>query len=344
MRSHRVYVTLLLAMMANVSPGLAQKLDTVIVENNDRVTGEIKKMERGRLEYKTDDMGTLSIKWNKVRRLWSPFFFEIEVTDGRKFFGSLSDPGRDSVVIVSLFREDTLDVLDVVTITPIKRTFWSRLNGFVDVGLSFAKANKALTLSSNVEVQYRGEKAAFGIDYNTYVQTQTTAAQTTRNGLTFTGDYFFKTRWALAGSYGLQQNTELGLDLRRSITATMNRSIVHTNKVDLQGGLGLTRTNEDFTASDTNTTNVEGVITARFDWFRYDAPKLDIVTALDLYPSLTTKGRIRSEFSFRSTYELFTDFTVGLQFRASLDSKQPDTGLGTTDYTVSFTVGWKFNR
>ena len=322
----------------------AQKLDTVMVVNGDRVTGEIKKMERGRLDYSTDDMGRLSIKWDKVVRLWSPFFFEVEVSDGRKFFGSLAVPDRDSVIVVSLFREDTLDVWDVVEITPIKRTFLSRLNGFFDLGITFARANKAFTLTSNGDVQYRGERAAIGINYNTYVQTQDSVAKTSRLGANLTGDYFLKTRWALSGSYGLQSNDELGLELRRSITASLNRSIAHTNRVEFRGGLGLTRVVEDFATSDTNTLSLEGLITTSFDWFKYDSPKLDLTTTLDLFPSLTTKNRIRVEYSIRSDYELLNDFTIGLQFRYSFDSNPPSEGLARTDYTVSFTVGWKFNR
>ena len=322
----------------------AQKLDTVVVINGDRVTGEIKKMERGRLDYSTDDMGRLSIKWDKVLRLWSPFFFEVEMSDGRKYFGSLAVPDRDSVIVVSLFREDTLDVRDVVEITPIKRTFLSRLNGFLDLGFTFARANGALTLNSNGEVVYRGEQAAIGVDYNTYVQQQDSVAKTTRIGAALKADYFFRQRWALSGSFGLQSNDELGLELRRSLIASLNRSIVHTNRVEFRGGLGLTRTNEDFATSDTSTINLEGLITIGFDWFKYDSPKLDLTTTLDLFPSITTKNRIRVEYSIRSDYELLNDFTIGLQFRYSFDSKPPVEDLARADYTVSFTIGWKFNR
>lgn len=325
-------------------PAAAQKLDTVVVINGDRITGEIKQMERGRLQYKTDDMGTLSIKWHKVLRLWSPFFFEVEMSDGRKFFGSLSIPDRDSVIVVSLLREDTLDVWDVVEITPIKRTFLSRLNGFFDLGFTFARANGALTLNTNGEVAYRGERAGIGVDYNTYVQQQDSVAKTSRIGVTLKSDYFFKERWALSASFGLQSNDELGLELRRSLIASLNRSIVHTNRVEFRGGLGLTRTNEDFATSDTNAINLEGLITTSFDWFKYDSPKLDLTTTLDLFPSLTTKNRIRIEYTIRSDYELLNDFTIGLQFRYSFDSNPPNKELTRTDYTVSFTIGWKFNR
>ena len=39
------------------------KTDVVYMNNGVRVTGEIKSLLRGRLEFKTDHMGTLLIDW-----------------------------------------------------------------------------------------------------------------------------------------------------------------------------------------------------------------------------------------------------------------------------------------
>ncbi len=55
------------------------------------------------------------------------------------------------------------------------------------------------------------------------------------------------------------------------------------------------------------------------------------------------KNRVLVEFDLRSDYELWKDFTIGLQFRDSFDSNPP-TGNAQNDYTVSFTIGWKWNR
>ena len=328
---------------AAAMPVAAQKLDTVVVNNGDRVTGEIKRMERGRLEYSTDDMGTLSIKWDKVLRLISPFFFEVETAEGLKYFGTLTDPGRDSLIVVTLIRADTLAVLDVVEITPIRRTFWSRINGRIDLGFTVAQANRALTLSSTGQIGYRGELASLSLDGNTYVQRQDSADATTRNELALGIDYYFKERWWASGVGRLQQNDELGLELRTSLTAAANRNLVHTNRVDLWAGAGLTGNREQFTSTSTWTTNLEALIQLGFDWFKFDTPKLDVSSTLAAYPSITVKSRVRVEFDLRSDYELWKDFTVGLQIRNSFDSSPPE-GNVKHDYTVSFTIGWKWNR
>ena len=42
------------------------KTDVVTLANGDRITGEIKRLDRGRLEFKTDDAGTLYLEWDKL--------------------------------------------------------------------------------------------------------------------------------------------------------------------------------------------------------------------------------------------------------------------------------------
>lgn len=42
------------------------KTDIIILNNGDHLTGELKKMEFARLDFKTDAMKTVSIEWNKI--------------------------------------------------------------------------------------------------------------------------------------------------------------------------------------------------------------------------------------------------------------------------------------
>ena len=41
----------------------APKTDVVILVNGDRITGEVKALEKGILSYSTDSIGTISIEW-----------------------------------------------------------------------------------------------------------------------------------------------------------------------------------------------------------------------------------------------------------------------------------------
>jgi hypothetical protein len=65
-RSRRVAVLLILP-LSLTGPVYAQvKTDVVRLVNGDAITGEVSDLGRGRLEYKTDDAGTIYIEWDRV--------------------------------------------------------------------------------------------------------------------------------------------------------------------------------------------------------------------------------------------------------------------------------------
>ena len=96
----------------------AQKTDSVWIRNGDRITGEVKSLSRALLKYSTNDLGTISIEWDKVDRIMSPATFEVQLRSGVKHYGALG-LGRSGTLVLGV---DTLLLADIVSITPIKRT------------------------------------------------------------------------------------------------------------------------------------------------------------------------------------------------------------------------------
>jgi hypothetical protein len=43
------------------------RTDVVTLANGDRITGEVKRLDRGQVEFKTDDGGTIYFEWSAVR-------------------------------------------------------------------------------------------------------------------------------------------------------------------------------------------------------------------------------------------------------------------------------------
>ena len=59
------------------------KTDVVHMKNGDKITCEIKNLERGRLSIKIDYMiGTLLVDWNEVDRIESSQGFQVLWSDG----------------------------------------------------------------------------------------------------------------------------------------------------------------------------------------------------------------------------------------------------------------------
>ncbi len=79
-------------LVAALPAGARDKTDVVILSNGDHLTGEIKGMSRGKLDFNTDDAGRLSIEWAKVQSVTSVHLYEAELTSGERLYGTLSSP------------------------------------------------------------------------------------------------------------------------------------------------------------------------------------------------------------------------------------------------------------
>src|SRR5215213_4637897 len=100
----------------------AQK-DSVWIRNGDRITGEVKSLTRGLLKYSTDDLGTISIEWDKVDRISTTTMLEVQLGSGRKFYGHLGLGPSGWLVLGA----ETLPVAGIVALTPIDGKVLGRL-------------------------------------------------------------------------------------------------------------------------------------------------------------------------------------------------------------------------
>lgn len=120
----------------------APKTDIVVFGNGDRLTGEVKSLERGRLRFKTDATDTISIEWDDVAYLSSDQNIQIETTEGIRYLGSIRRADTAFVTIMDT-RSGPVELASssVVLMTPIEERGVSRLDGDVTAGYSFAQAS-----------------------------------------------------------------------------------------------------------------------------------------------------------------------------------------------------------
>ncbi|HJS46688.1 MAG TPA: hypothetical protein VJ773_01740, partial [Gemmatimonadales bacterium] len=169
----------------------AQKTDVIVIRNGDRITGEIKQLSHGLLEYSTDDVGRLQVEWIKLLRITSRKYFEVEVASGRKYFGQLDSAAAEGQVVVRLEpAADTLRIAEVVAITPIGGRLRNRLKAYLDVGFTLAKAQWATTLTASGEVRYRGPSFGGRFNFASYLQGQEDVETSVRHSFQVDGGYY----------------------------------------------------------------------------------------------------------------------------------------------------------
>jgi len=323
----------------------AGNTDVIFLLNGDRITGEVKGLTHGKLDYSTDDAGRLSVEWDKVARVTSPNGFQVETFSGMRYFGRLGPPSRPGLLVVQNGRGDTLRIADVVEISPISAGFVQRLKSYLDLGLTVARANRATTFSVSGMVEYLGPTFGSQFKFDSYAQGQEAIATTTRNSGRQTFSWHLPRRWSAVAIAQLEQNDELDLDHRFSGGGGMTRALQHSNSMELSAGAGLVGTQEKFTAAagSTSEASLEGLVAANWSAYRFDSPTLDYNLSLALFPSLTDAGRVRGQLEIRLKYEVFKDFHAGILFNDTFDSRPPET-LSKNDYVATFTIGWSYRR
>jgi putative salt-induced outer membrane protein YdiY len=329
---------------------VAQKTDTLLLNNGDRIIGEVSVLENGLLEYKTDNVGTINVKWDRVVRLTSRLYFEVETRTGRRYFGTFAPIDTAGYLAVALDRVEVVPLADVVGITRIKQTsFFDRIDGYLDLGFSYAKANKTVQLTSGLEATYLLEHWSVSLNGDLFIQSQNAAERTRRWSLAsdVQRQLARQKRWLVYMLGQLQQNQELGLDLRTLISPGGGRELFRTNSHEANAFLGLAYQREWYrdstgTGGAQATDNLEASLAGDYRAFRYDWPELDASANLQIYPSLTDLGRVRLEGDLRTRYEVLKDFFVTLAFEMSYDSRPPSPDTPTSDFTTTLSLTWKF--
>ena len=68
----------------------------MVLDNGNRITCEIKSLDRGRLKIGTDALETVTVYWQRVVAVASPRLFEVEVESGSRYFGALEGGSRQA--------------------------------------------------------------------------------------------------------------------------------------------------------------------------------------------------------------------------------------------------------
>jgi hypothetical protein len=324
----------------------AQKNDTVYLLNGDRITGEIKRYEKGILILKTEGISTINIEYDKIRTFYSRKYFEIVKKTGFSYFGTILDSKSDRSIRIILSNDTiTEPITDIVEVTPIKKRFWKKFYGSVDLGLSYYKSTNTLQYYFDGKLNYRGRKdlVATGVSLQFSDQKLPDSAILSRkNEAELNYSHFFQGRWWGGIGTKFQQNSELDLDYRFQLGLGAGYDIVRTNPVRfyIMGGLLVNR--EKPTDSVSFSTNYEGLLSMKFTWLQFRHPKIDISTNFDAYPSLSVSKRYRLEYNLAVKFEIFKDFFLGLSFYDDFDSKPSGGGPALNDWSVIMTIGYSF--
>jgi hypothetical protein len=325
------------------APVANRATDVVEMKNGDRITGEIKSYEEGRLFVSAPE-GDINIKWNKIQSIRSSKVFEIETTTGDHYLGTLapSDPPGRLLLVVAGASPRAFDFFDVVRITPIYQTFFRRIDGSFDLGANYTHASDLLQFNVSADAIYKKPKYAVLTDMSLFYSRQNGETTSQRGFLKFTYLALRPNRWVYGALVGFENNRDLGLQLRSTAGLFVGRFLVLKNQTNLIVTAGLMGNHESGTSGEV-ANNLEGAVDGRYSTFTYDYPKVWFDAYLRLIPGITDAPRFRIDANVKLKREVVVkDLYLAVSIFYNYDSVPPSTHAVKSDWGPVISIGWTF--
>jgi len=330
-------------LLVSLEQAIAAKTDVVILVNGNAVTGEIESLEFGALKYGTDSMGSVSIDWEDIVSVTSNQQLQLELPDGRRYFGKLqSSDERFHIKIVTKSETVELPTNQIVRITPIitDDRFWRRLEGDISFGLNAQKSSEVTTINLASDIRYRTREYLLGLKINSSVTDQPSEETSTRQNLGLNYQRFRQDRWFTDWFTSWESNDELGIQSRISAGGGIGRYLVQTNTKQFSVTAGLVATRESFIGSDESTTQAEGKLQVRY-LSRHLGPDSSLSFTTNIFPLLEDFSQYRAETDLSFKREFVKDLFFEVLLYHSYVS-EPPTGAESGDYGVTTSLGYSF--
>lgn len=333
---------LIVLLLASVTSYANLKTDIVILKNGDRVTGEVKNLEAGILEVRTDTMGRVFIEWRFISELISDKTLSVESTDGSRRLGQLQKPEEGDHIVVNTDQGlVNLPPSEVVSVWPVAATFLDKVDLDMSLGFDYSKSTDITNFNLAVDFLHRTEERLTESSLRSDITRQRAGDDQNRQEIRIAQQFLRPEQKFRTWLVGMESNDALGVDLRLYGGGALGRYFVKTNNkvFYVSGGLLATQENPEDAGSETN---LEAIATARYRFFRYATPERNFDTSLSVFPSITDFGRVRT--NLRSTFKLefIKDMFWSLEFYATHDNKPLTEDAAKTDYGIITALGWSY--
>lgn len=332
----------LLALTLASATAWADKTDIVYLKNGDRVTGEIKSLDRGQLELSTDHMGTVLIAWEDIQEIISATGQTVELTSGQRHYGPLTKPEDQNMVVVNTDQGPVnVSVNDIMLMYPVEKGFWQRLNLNASLGFSWDKGSDVGKYDLGVNAELRDPEYIMRASFVTELTTQSERDSTSRTNFDIQKLNFRRNKRYQAIIGSAENNDELGIDFRGLAGLAYGWTPLRSqrNLFAIGGGLAV---NYEVSNDGQSTTNLEAVGVINYDYFKRSNPERSLNTRLMVFPSITDAGRWRVNYDLDFNWELVSDFFWKMTIYARYDNEPLSAEASESDYGITNSLAYKF--
>lgn len=348
MKNQFSYMALFISLGCYLTPVLADKTDVIILENGDRITGEVKGLVSGQLELKTDYMGTVFIGWEDIQDLISDTGQKIELSDGERLVGTLDKPQSDNPdaahLIIIHTDEGQLEVnsTNVVRMYPVGGGFWDRMDLSFNLGFNFDKNSSVGKYNLGIDGVYRDPEFITLGKFSSELTTLNDSDNTKRVVLNLDHMSYLEGKRYRSYFGSMEQNDQLGVDLRTLVGIGYGWVPISTGRNWFTWGVGVDANVEKPFDGGESDANLEAMGSIRYQYYKHSIPERTLDVNFQVFPSITQWGRLRANFTFDARWEIIRDFFIGMELYTSYDGEPAALDNAEIDYGIRTTIGLKF--
>jgi hypothetical protein len=307
------------------------------------MVGEFKKMKLGKIEFDSDEVGIVYIKYHKVKTIHvESYYCRTETIDKRVLYGSILSSNIPGNIIVHTLKEDVeVKIGDVSSISFYGNHWTDSLSGSFGAGYSYTKSSDIGRLNVDGKIKYAKSKLELQLSGSVITTIDSSVVNRENEDVLFTSKFLTDTNWYSAVSIRYQRSIELGLLDRWQEGGGIGYKFLQRQNNFARALSGIV-VNQETDFENTKNTYWEWSTSASYDFFSFSKPNISISMSQGVYLSLSQKGRVRNEGDLAINWELIDDFSINLSFYHNYDNKSPGTGTSKTDYGFVTGLNYKF--
>ncbi len=317
---------------------------TVFLQNSDRVSGEIEKLEGKHLSVKTAYAGVIEIDWTMVHGINSDQVLQFSMENGMILTGTVHT--TEQGMQVSAAPETPILPHSVKAISkPVReQTFNNRLSGAIEFGYSLTRGNSPLSQSSvSANGEYQSTHIRVQTDLSSMFSRQAPAESTSTHSLSTRIDYYLTPRAFVFTLDGFERDDREFLNLRTSLGGGMGWQIADTAVTQLSLLGGMTFINEKYRENveqpGRRQSTGEALIGVSLD--RLQVGRLRFSGKTAVYPSVLDPGRMRVVASAGVRMPIVAHLIWSIRLFERFDSR-PVLAVRKNDYGLVSSFGFAF--
>lgn len=320
----------------------AQK-DTLQLKNKDILVGTVESYNTGVLTFSTSYSDKdFKIEFDKITSIYIHKKCLVTLTRSRRRFGYVRTL-KPGIITISTTKEivETFKLKDIIAFQEVNDDKRKRISASIDFGYDITKAQNKRQSTINSTIGYVGELWFTNASLNLLDSRQDDVEDIKRTDAKADIRRLLSRTWYLIGELTYLSNTEQALHGRYTPNVGVGKLVASSSKLYLGVSTGIAFNFETYFDPTLNKQSTESFAGASLNMFNFE--DFSLTTDLKISPTISTWGRIRSDYNFTLKYDLPYDFYVKAAFTLNYDNEPAIVG-NEFDYIFSTGFGWEFNK